>query len=252
MNDLPEQTNPYSTPTVTSKVAQSEVISVEQYSTVRRGFQLIYYSVAVIAGMVVLLVVLSLLGSGMSPTNSSASSSVVVGAFALFGLTVVAAGLAMLVGFCMCAACPNPNEKTKAAVFLVSFFLGMILGIASGVLEEFQPVSAMICEWLSSLLNVVSTVAFCLFVMQIGTNISSKNLYKSSKSALTWYGVLIGGALAFVAVTIAIAASGSQAVDSSFMIVTPLAGILAVIGLGAFFKFLSMIRSGIVELKPKQ
>jgi hypothetical protein len=251
MNDTSPQTNPYSTPAVTPQVVHRETTVLEQYSLVRRGFQLIYYSVAAIAGIVVLMVIVGLLSGAMSP-RTVVPSSVTVGALALMGFSFFAAGLVMLVGFLMCAACPNPNEKTKALVSIVSFFLALILGIASGVLEDFQPVPAMICEWSSSLLNVVSTVAFCLFAKQIGTNVSSMELQKCSDSALRWYGALIVGGMLFVLVAALIAASGFQMADSSFMIVLPLGGILLVLALGTFFKFLSMIRSGIIELKPKQ
>jgi len=252
--------NPFSAPASveTASNAPKLTIPLIGYSTVRRGLQLIYYSIAAMALMVISMLLMGLAGIFMSNSSVSGFEASGMAIFGLFGLTVIGAMLAYLVGICMCCASPNPNEKGLAVSACICFFANIGASVLQQVLafvstDETVFILIAIVSNLGSLAGVASTILFCLLLKKIGTNIGSQLLEQASKSALNWFFLLIGVAIVGVVAMIGFAFLGG----TGGMRTNAGAGVLIVfglgflfLGLGSFFKYLAMIRTGIDELKP--
>lgn len=236
--------NPYSAPAVVAEASQPQLlIQLEQYRTVRFGLQLIYYSIAAVAILMILLVVSTAIGFGGVTLIFTIVS----------GMGIFVAALVSIVGFCMCAACPNPNEKTLA----FSSILCLMINVAGTLLSNLMPVFAVnetllifsgVASAVGSIANFAGSILFCLLLKRIGSNISSDSLKRNSQRALIWFLVLIGIIIFFVVGTSLFGAIGRGWVGAEALLV--IFGLtLIVSGLITFFKFLSMLRTGIDELK---
>ena len=255
--------NPFATPNVASITnAAVDDVPLQKYSLVRNGLQLVYYSIAAIFLMAILIVVGAFVGfssigpgpNGGGPPNGFGFLMIAMG---LGALGMFGAFIAMFVGFCLCLATPNSNEKPLATISVICLVLSIGLAMASGVLEEFasSALLAAVLSFIGNILQCVSTIAFCMFIRRVGENISSLSLQRSAKSALTWMGLLYGVAL-IGGVSVAIlggmsSVSGPSTGDLFAIIMIPFGLAMIVLGLGALFTYLAMLRTGINELKPK-
>lgn len=237
--------NPYSAPAVAVEAnPQQPWIQLAQYRTVRLGLQLIYYSIAAMAGFMILLLVSSIfLGAG------NLISAVLV------GLGFIVAALVSVIGFCMCAACPNPNEKTLA----FSSILCLMINVAGTLLSSLLPVFAVnepllvfsaVVSIAGSIANFVGSILFCLLLKRIGSNISSDPMKRNAQSALNWFLVLTCFVVLFVAGAFFLGTmfAGGGRPGGIEIFIGIFALVMIVLGLITFFKFLSMLRTGINEL----
>jgi len=121
MNRSPDQPefNPFAAPAVAaatnSTLSKTELTG---YQTVRKGLQLIYFSAAAIVVLMILIaVVFGVIGMLSLGPNSGlgGSAEMTLGiVMILFSAGLMIAGITSLIGLCMCAACPIPNEKRPA------------------------------------------------------------------------------------------------------------------------------------------
>ena len=270
MNQLPEsglpeaQANPFAAPSVAAAesvhlMAAEMLQPLAQYSSVRRGLQLIYYSIATVASLIVvsMLIGFAASASGVSPAPFWFGSVLM-----FFGVAIIIAMLVMVVGFCMTIACPRPDEKPRAILSVVCFFLGFGISMVGNIVvmrTMSAPVASLVMSLVTNILYVASSVLFCLLLKRIGRNVSSNRLEQSARSLLMWYGilfvvVLVGGSLVSFVSFNSIRASGAGGVSSS---VAPLIGILGGLGMLAIslvvlFKYLAMLRAGINALDAKR
>ena len=118
-------------------------------------------------------------------------------------------------------------------VFAVNETLLIFSGVASAV---------------GSIANFAGSILFCLLLKRIGSNISSDSLKRNSQRALIWFLVLIGIIIFFVVGASLFGAIGRGWVGAEALLV--IFGLtLIVSGLITLFVFLSMLRTGIDELK---
>ena len=245
--------NPFSAPAVAAKVAPNQPgYHLPQYGTVRLGLQLIYYSIAGIALLMILILAITFVGGPFLGGMLGVMAS---------GLLIYSGGIALFIGFCMCGACPNPNEKTLAftSIFCFLLYFGasifgevpltMSRGAAGAILS-----AAM--QMIGGLAGLASSITFCLLLKRIGKNISSPLMEKSAQSAMIWFSVLVGGVVVFAFGAGAFAAdntNGTSIISGSFELFGFLFAVaFFFVGLGTFFKYLAMLRSGIKELNPNR
>jgi hypothetical protein len=271
MSNLSEKPaiNPFATPDVHSFAKpQFPDVDLRQYASVRSGLQFIYYSVfALILIMILGVVLLGLLGMYSAAPNSGGNNAIATTAgviMTLFGLGILTTLIASFIGLCRCTSCPNPNEKTLAITSVlgtVFYFIGSILSVLGGVGPVSQPVA--IASVAGSLLGPVAlfvgTIAFCLFLKRIGSNISSRRMKRSSHAALIWFillnlvsalGFLLLGVLIFFAIGARPGGPPSTAGPAMVMFTIPFLIAVVVLGFGTMFQFLSMLVNAIHELKP--
>lgn len=264
-NGLP-QSNPFAAPSVAAAESVHPLTAegmppLAQYSVVRTGLRLIYYSIATVAG---LFVVMMVLGFALSVSGGGAS----MGGGSLFflaGIVSLVAMLVMLVGFCMTIACPQSDEKPRAVISVLSFFLAFGISMVGNLFwvrlasPSNMAVASLAVSLCSNLLYLVSSVLFCLLLKRIGRNISSRRLERNARSMLVWYGILFvvfivaGGLMSFTAFT-SMGPSGGR--SSSFARNSQLLGVVGglailVVALVVLFKYLAMLRAGIDELAVK-
>ena len=179
------EANPFASPTVaTAANIPSEKTHLQQYSTVRTGLQLTYYSIAAIAVALILVVAVSVFNFN----GQAELGTMFFGTMALFTLIVFVAGAASLVGFCMCAASPHPKERQLAFISIAGFICYIAASIASAVMEGGGfPGMVQILSLAGTIANVVSTITFCLLLKRIGKNISKPKMAKAAHSAMLWY-----------------------------------------------------------------
>ena len=244
--------NPFSAPAVAAKVAPNQPgYHLPQYGTVRLGLQLIYYSIAGIALLMILILAITFVGGPFLGGMLGVMAS---------GLLIFSGGIALFTGFCMCGACPNPNEKTLAftSIFCFLLYFGasifgevpltMSRGAAGAILSAALQI-------IGGLASIACSITFCLLLKRIGKNISSRSMERSAQSAMIWFCILIAGTVVFAfgaGVFAAVNANGANP-PTGF----ELGGILFalgffIVGLGTFFKYLAMLRSGIKELNPNR
>jgi len=251
-----QNVNPFSAPTVAATVNPDQPkIHVGQYSKVRIGLKLMYYSIAAMALLVILMVLLTFTSIGMMSGRGNGPGMSLFGAMGLMSLGMVGAFLASLVGICMCGSCPNPNEKGLAITSIICFFVYVGSTIFGRFILNLVDVeTAMMFFGLNRgaghLASIVGSVTFCLLLKRIGKNISSQKMIKSAHSALIWFGVLIGGGFfgAILMFTATVATSRGNGTNPTFAII--FVGVFLVVGLGSLFQYLAMLRAGIDELKP--
>ena len=263
-SQLPAQPefNPYSTPAVdTSQNIPFSEMQLGQYATVRTGLKLIYYSIAAVAIIAIVITFVGLASAGFMAQSVNAGVGAAELGFAgvLFagGTGIFIAGITSIIGFCMCATCPNPNEKTLAIVSIVAFFISFGVSILSGILEAAGaglstivalPIVAL--PIVSNIAQIVFMVTFCLLLKRIGSNISSAPLERRSKSALVWFGLLVSTmVVGFIAMVVILPFAPDRDVFAIGAVIPGLA--IIVLGLGTLFQSLAMLRLGIVELTPK-
>ena len=258
-NQIPAQPefNPYSTPAVdTSQNIPFSEMQLGQYATVRTGLKLIYYSIAAVAIIAIVITFIGLASAGFMAQSVNAGVGAAELGFAgvLFagGTGILIAGITSIIGFCMCATCPNPNEKTLAIVSIVAFFISFGVSILSGILEAAGAgLSAIVAlPIVSNIAQIVFMVTFCLLLKRIGSNISSAPLERRSKSALVWFGLLVSTmVVGFIAMVVILPFAPDRDVFAIGAVIPGLA--IIVLGLGTLFQSLAMLRLGIVELTPK-
>jgi len=250
-------TNPFAAPSVDAISGTLPVdLPLHKYSTVRTGLNLIYYSVAAAAILFILMIPLAFVavdsgGSGL-PT-------------ALIGIAFLAVAfgivLAIVVGACLCLACPNRNEKRFAIASVVLLFFCLGVTLLGGIfLRSFTPtahVTFFLLRVASQIASIAGMFTFCLMLKRIGQNISSQRLQKSTQVTMAWLGILICvGVVGFGILMFLVAgSSGTQGVGSLRMLMIPFSLAMLVLTLGSLFLYLAMLRNGINELtinKPQQ
>lgn len=252
--------NPFSAPAVAAAASPNQPnVQLEQYRTVRLGVQLIYYSIAATALLVILMVVIALVGISNPGIrgNMGGTGLSTFGVVGLMAFGVVGAMLTSLIGFCMCGACPNPNERTLALASIACFFLyvgsSVLARVLSGIsLTQANALTAMSVQLLGGFAGIACLVTFCLLLKQIGRNISSQPMERNSQSAMTWFCVLIGGSFLvaiFVWTYAAASSNNTSRIDGLFGIFY--LAFVVIVGLTTLFKYLAMLRTSIDELKPK-
>ena len=253
--------NPFSAPAVAAKVAPNQPgYHLPQYSIVRLGLQLIYYSFVGIALLMILIVAVTFVSFQIAAPGRGPMWGGMFGVMTMMGLGIFAAGIVSFTGFCMCGACPNPNEKTLAftSIFCFLLYFGasifgevpltMSRGAAGAILSAALQI-------IGGLASIACSITFCLLLKRIGKNISSRSMERSAQSAMIWFCILIAGTVVFAfgaGVFAAVNANGANP-PTGF----ELGGILFalgffIVGLGTFFKYLAMLRSGIKELNPNR
>lgn len=264
MSNTPDpQFNPFATPGVA--VAPSGIAStslpLQRYSLVRIGLQMVYYSIAAMFLMLILIVAVSLFGFSMLRAGPGGGPPPGLGLMGLgMGLGVlgvIAAFITMLVGFCLCIATPNSNEKPLAIISVVCFFLSFGLGFVGGIFDGpgTETMSA-IFTMVGNISSCASSVVFCMFLKRVGQNITSEVLRKSAHSALIWISLTFvvaifgGGLLAILGGTGAFSINRNSE-DLLAIIGIPFGLAMIVLGLGTLFSYLAMLRTGINELKPR-
>ena len=244
--------NPFSAPAVAAKVAPNQPgYHLSQYGTIRLGLQLIYYSIAGIALLMILILAITFVGGPFLGGMLGVMAS---------GLLIFSGGIALFIGFCMCGACPNPNEKTLAFTSILCFLLYFGAAIFGGVPIQMSggatvAILSAAIQIIGGLASIACSITFCLLLKRIGKNISSQLMEKSAQSAMIWFCILIAGTVVFAfgaGVFAAVNANGANP-PTGF----ELGGILFalgffIVGLGTFFKYLAMLRSGIKELNPNR
>ncbi|QEG24195.1 hypothetical protein [Mariniblastus fucicola] len=254
---LPEKDfNPFATPAIATPADNFQpVIDLARYSTVRIGLQLIYYSVAALALMVISLVVLSFVVGGMQTSGPGGPPPVAIITILILGLGFVIPSVTALVGFCMCAACPHPNEKSLAVMSIIAFFLNFAAAFLGGLAAGGINVGALstLISLIGNMAGIACLVFFCLLLKRIGKNIGSELMQKNSKSTLGWFitFIVVGIGGSFAVGVLAYAFASSRGLSGFSMLAIPLATGMLVLSLGTFFKFLSMLRSSIKELSPR-
>ncbi len=250
--------NPFATPKVTyAGNAEVGAVPLQSYALVRTGLQLIYYSIAAMFLMAIMIVIGVSVGGAAISSGTSAGPGVLFIVMGLGALGIFGAFLAMLVGFCLALAAPNPNEKPLASISVVCFVLSIGVAIGSGVLEGMG--SGLLLsgslDVLGNILQCASTIAFCLFLKRVGENILSDSLQRAAKSALIWMGltyiVMLVGGIALAVLGGTAGSFGASPGDFFALALIPFILAIIVLGLGALFTYLAMLRSGINELKPK-
>ena len=271
-NGLPEgQANPFASP-ASMAVAESDPAAemmppLAQYSKVRRSLELIYYSIATLAGMLVLLLlvvfVLIAIGAPKGPSDSVAASAF-RGFTNLCGIVSLIAIMVMLVGFCMTSACPRPDERLRAISSVVCFFLSVSILIAGNIFmmdQLYPPDSATAYLFLSlvaCILSFASAFLFCMLLERIGRNISSSRLEKIARSLLVWYVILLivvlvgGGIMSFDVFNNDRANRTNLLSDNAQLLLGPV-WVLATFGIAltVLLKSLAMLTIGIEELELK-
>lgn len=256
-NATPDQDyNPFSAPAVAAKANPNHLpnIHLTQYNVVRIGLQMIYYSIVAIVLLVILMIALMTISfqtarGGGPGLGTFGDIAIVLGFFV--------AGIASFIGFCLCAACPNANEKTLALTSIFCFLLyvgasifgGFPLAITSGLAGVILAASIQIIGGLAS---IACSITFCLLLKRIGKNISSQLMEKAAHSAMIWFCVLIGSAVVFGFGVGALATANGPDIPGFELIGFVFAVAFFIVGLGTFFKYLAMLRSGINELKPNK
>lgn len=250
--------NPFSAPAVaaTGNPDQPQT-SLGQYSTVRMGLRLMYYSIAAIALLVIFMVVITFASFGLMSGGGNGPGLSLFGAIGLLSLGMIGAFLASLVGICMCGTCPNPNEKTLALTSIVCFFLYVGSSISGRFVlslfdVQFAAILLTVTRGGGSLASIVGSITFCLLLKRIGKNISSQRMMKTAHNALVWFVILIvsvfvGATLMWV---VEISRANSMRPDPGFAFL--FLGIFAIVGLVSFFLYLAMLRAGINELDPNR
>lgn len=252
-NPAPDQLNPFSAPTVPAAAPLSQPrVHLAQYGTVRLGLQLIYYSIAAMVGLFVLMLVFTFAGI------ASGEMGLLAAIAGFVGLGIIAAGLASLVGFCMCGACPNPNERTLAFIAIFCF----VAYVAAAVLSSITPIIAqteagsfvsMLISAIGNIASIVCTIMFCLLLKRVGKNISSQSLERKSQNALISFLVFLGFCCLGIAGMFAIGTFSGQGMPIGLEFYAGMFGlIMAALGLITLFYFLAMLRTGINELRPIQ
>ena len=271
-NGLPEgQANPFAFP-ASMAVAESDPAAemkppLAQYSKVRRSLQLIYYSIATLAGMLVLLLlvvfVLIAIGEPEGPSDSVAASAF-RGFTNLCGIVSLIAIVVMLVGFCMTIACPRPDERLRAISSVVCFFLSASILIAGNIFmmdQLYPPDSAtayLFLSFVACILSFASAFLFCMLLERIGRNISSSRLEKIAGSLLVWYVILLivvlvgGGIMSFDVFNNDRANRTNLLSDNAQLLLGPV-WVLATFGIAltVLLKSLAMLTIGIEELELK-
>ena len=254
MNIEPTPYNPYSAPAVAgSQIVNDKGIDLNRYATVRSGLQLIYYSVAAIAGFTIFFMVFGLFGAtSVTPGNANSTSPfLLILPMLILGLAFLVAALAMFIGFCMCAACPMPDEKTRAYLTIGAFVLSFLVSFGVGFIQSLHPGISIMLSLVAQIPIAISTTAFCLLLMRIGKNILSDNLKRQSARSLGWLALTMGTFLTgFLA--LAVNSNLGNYLNFSLISVIPWTIAMVVLSLGTFFQFLHMIRTGIIELKPQR
>ena len=271
-NGLPEgQANPFVSPT-SMAVAEPDHATemtqpLAQYSRVRRGLQLIYYSIATLAGMFVLMLLVILVlkatkepGAPRDPVAANAFSGITT----LCGIVSLVAMVVMVVGFCMTSACPRLGERLRAIISVVCFFLSFSIWIAGNIflMDRLSPPDSaavsLFLALIAFILSCASMVLFCLLLERIGRNISNSRLEKIARALLAWYGillivVLVGGGMMSLDVFNNVRTNGTILLsDNAQFLLGSVWGLTTfVIALTVLFKYLAMLRIGIEELAVK-
>ena len=256
MTSLPEDnlSNPFASPgvaTTSEQFAAAVGYSLQQYATVRTGLKMIYYSIATLAAIVILGIIFSFIGVSNGPEMVAARLVVMA-----VGIAALVAMLMLIVGFCMTLGTPRSDEKTLAIISVVCFFVSIGLFLLSTFL--LGGMGAVFLSLGTNLLNVVSTILFCLFLKRVGRNISSSRLEKSARSTLVWYGIffvvcIVGAAMMWLSfASVSPSPNAGRGVPSTLTWLPLIFGlVMVVVALTTLFKYLAMLRTGIDELAPR-
>lgn len=255
MSKLSEQPdfNPFATPSVVPDVnlAPSN-IDLGHYASVRTGLQFIYYSAASLVLLFILVLIMfgliAMYSVGQNPAGNSAMDTTAVIAALLFCVGVLGATVATLIGLCMCVASPNPNEMGFAITSVLSIFVYVGVAVLSAIFAG-SGISSFAVSLLGTVACIVGTIAFCLLLKRIGANISSERLSKSAHAFMVWFILFI--AVFFVGVIALIAGSVQGGMAGFTMFAIPFSLAVIVLGFGNLVQFLSMLKNGIHELKPR-
>ena len=272
MSSLPEQPeiNPFATPGVVARVdpGQSD-LDLKQYATVRMGLQFISYSaVALILLTILATILFGMIAMYSSGPNMGGNDAIQMTAFftmLLFLVGMLGTTVGSLIGVCMCASCPNPNEKGLAitsvmsifaylGISVLSVFSGTVFGVA-GPGNQSMAVINFVASLLGTVAFTVGTVTFCLLFKRIGANISSERLSKSAHVAMIWFILLnvvsIVGFILLVVVAWFSFANGPGVMVFFAIVAIPLSIVVIAMGFGTLVQFLSMVSNGIQDLKPR-
>ena len=252
MGNLPSEPefNPFAAPAIapTANGALPE-LRLKQYATVRLGLQLIHYAVTAIATVIVLVFLFSFMGPVVS---RYLPRQVFMTVAVLFPLGILAAIIVSLVGFCLCTACPNPNEKWLARTMIVCTLICFGASICEIYFGSRYPDPNYVTEnrvplLIACLAIIAAMFMFCFLLKQIGMNISSEAMQKNAHITLVWFGLLI-------AVSIGIILASATEIAPRFnwpSLVFGLILLTVALTLGTLFQFLSLVRNGIHELRPQ-
>lgn len=249
--------NPYASPGYIKMPAKPKPglhggAPLARYQTVRRGLQFIYYAI-----VTSILFFIALIGVG---TVSAFVAFGEIGVLAKLGVLGVvglflACGFCVVTGFFMCLWAPEPNEKSKSLTFValhvLSFLISLIGALTMGVMVNAEPTiitARLILNLVTNLMVFAANIFFILFIMQIGKNIKSAALVGSAKSAMKWLIAIVVGMVLLIASTSVALMLGPANVDGTFLLTAGASIVLLIVGLGAFFKIMAMIRAGITHL----
>jgi MFS family permease len=268
---MAEHENPYEAPTIlVGNAGKTHALDKQvhsEYKLVRLGLRLFYYSIVIlIASVIIMTLGVFVLAGSFDPFDDNGS----VWFFIPIILLGIAALLMTLVGYCLCIAAPRRNEKSMAISMLVSQFLVIALTIASSMLfvvpevmnglesdeattnSPFlsEPSSATnaeaIFDLIGNVLSIASSFCFVIFCKRIGKNVDDAKLIKDAQSAFNWYVVLA----VFTAIFFVGLATLMLNPTEMSTITMVLFALFAIIGLGAFFKMVTMLQTAIKALAP--
>lgn len=180
-----------------------------RWKQVRSGLALLYYSViAVLLSGILMLVTAATFGAILGGRKGGDPPAEFMAIFLLFGLVVLGAGIAMLIGYGRCA---NVPPESGARGFALGSIVCLVANVLLSMLSGATKIEAL--NAFGSCIAIVGWVLFILFIRTSATFLGNDELAASAKRFLVLGGVFLAssfalGLLAAVGHTLAVAIIG--------------------------------------------